>query len=737
MSQTKAQLIDNLVSPITGALGSAAAPTFSFTADPNTGLYSPGADQVAISTGGTGRLFIDSSGRLLVGTSTARSNFFGTTLSSLTQTEGTGGSTARGALSVINNDVSNNPPYVLLGRSGAATLGSNAVVVSGSRLGTLTFHGADGTSFIEAATVAGEVDGTPGTNDMPGRLVFSTTADGAASPTERMRIDSQGRVGIGTASPGDTLDVYGIISTRNAGGSEGGQVNFYNPDNTAIGLTVDVQSADVARIFSTRNNLNLQIGQLGGTGGNIGLFTAGSERARIDSSGRLLVGTSSSSVACSAVFQGNSTNSGGSAIVHIQRGSSSVGLAADTVIGRLMYGDNAGNPYAYIDCTSDAAAGTSDYPGRLVFSTTADGAASPTERIRITSAGLVGIGTTSPQKKLVASNGGAEGIEFSPGDAANKNVVLNYNRSTSAYITAQHLADIHIWGGYGGTGGNEAMRIDGSGRLLVGTSTASSLNSSSLEIYQSGIDNTDLGKNALLLRKNEFTAGNQTSTLFRIQSGTSTQSQLAAGLFTDSGGASGSFFDQVSGSIGLTFRTGGTERMRITSSGNVFIGTTTAGGGGWTTANAGAQIVQYSATSDTRSLYEWKSDNAGSNTTAVYIESTGKIYARTTTVQAISSERRLKENIVPLDIDDAWETIKSVPFYSYNFIGADPSNVLYGPMADEVPDAMRVATSQSDDVGVIHTYDNGMLQARLYVALQTALNKIETLEAKVAALESA
>ena len=82
MSQTKAQLIDNLVSPITGALGSASAPTFSFTADPNTGVYSPGADQLAVTTGGTGRLFIDSSGRLLAGTSTARSNFFGTTLSS-------------------------------------------------------------------------------------------------------------------------------------------------------------------------------------------------------------------------------------------------------------------------------------------------------------------------------------------------------------------------------------------------------------------------------------------------------------------------------------------------------------------------------------------------------------------------------------------------------------------------------------------------------------------------------
>ena len=198
-----------LDSTLSVPLGSASAPTVFFTGDSNTGVYSPGADQVAISTGGTGRLFIDSSGRLLAGTSTARNNFFGTTLSAVTQTEGTGGGTGRGSLSVINNDVSNNPPYLLLGRSGAASLGSNAVVVSGSRLGTLTFQGADGTSFIEAATVAGEVDGTPGSTDMPGRLVFSTTADGAASPTERMRLDSTGRLGLGTASPSGKLTVAG------------------------------------------------------------------------------------------------------------------------------------------------------------------------------------------------------------------------------------------------------------------------------------------------------------------------------------------------------------------------------------------------------------------------------------------------------------------------------------------------------------------------------------------------
>jgi hypothetical protein len=48
------------------SLGTAAAPTFSWTGDPNTGIYSPGADQLAISSNGTQRLLIDSSGNVTI-----------------------------------------------------------------------------------------------------------------------------------------------------------------------------------------------------------------------------------------------------------------------------------------------------------------------------------------------------------------------------------------------------------------------------------------------------------------------------------------------------------------------------------------------------------------------------------------------------------------------------------------------------------------------------------------------
>jgi hypothetical protein len=53
---------------ISAAAGSAAAPSIAFTGDTNTGIYSPGADQLALSTAGNGRLFIDGTGFVGIGT---------------------------------------------------------------------------------------------------------------------------------------------------------------------------------------------------------------------------------------------------------------------------------------------------------------------------------------------------------------------------------------------------------------------------------------------------------------------------------------------------------------------------------------------------------------------------------------------------------------------------------------------------------------------------------------------
>jgi hypothetical protein len=61
--------INQIVGPVSIDLGTAAAPTINFTGSTGCGIYSPGADQLAISTGGTGRLFVNASGRVGVGTS--------------------------------------------------------------------------------------------------------------------------------------------------------------------------------------------------------------------------------------------------------------------------------------------------------------------------------------------------------------------------------------------------------------------------------------------------------------------------------------------------------------------------------------------------------------------------------------------------------------------------------------------------------------------------------------------
>jgi hypothetical protein len=98
-------------------------------------------------------------------------------------------------------------------KSRNGTTNSKTVVQANDGLGNIIWGGTDGTAVIPAVGISGEIDGTPGTNDMPGRLTFLTTGDGSSSLAERMRITQNGRVGIGTASPGYLLDVNGIVNT--------------------------------------------------------------------------------------------------------------------------------------------------------------------------------------------------------------------------------------------------------------------------------------------------------------------------------------------------------------------------------------------------------------------------------------------------------------------------------------------------------------------------------------------
>lgn len=100
--------------------------------------------------------------------------------------------------------------FLYVKKSRNATRGAHTIVQNGDIIGGLTGGASDGVTFQAAAQVLFKVDGTPGANDMPGSIVFATTADGAASPTNRWIIDSNGNFKpgadnsyqIGTASAG-------------------------------------------------------------------------------------------------------------------------------------------------------------------------------------------------------------------------------------------------------------------------------------------------------------------------------------------------------------------------------------------------------------------------------------------------------------------------------------------------------------------------------------------------------
>jgi hypothetical protein len=408
------------------ALGSAATPSLKFTGDTNTGIYSPGADQVAISTNGTGRLFVDASGNVGVGVSdmisydagsddfvVGRSGNAGITIKAGTSSfsrlqfaDGTGASTYRGFVTYSHADddmrfgTGGNERLRLtsdgklgLGTSSPATLfhikaGSNVT----TDLPITIQNNADSLRFgIGAYGLSNKVGASQDTDfyyNVGRDHLFQT--DG----TTRVVIKEGGAVGIGTTSPAALLDVKVASDAKLLvqDGNTTGNVKF-NATNNAVSA-----------------NVNLEI-----SASNTQFFNGGSERARIDSSGRLLVGTSTSRASYGGNLQIEATTS--AATIAVTRNSANtspaylfLGKSRSTSVGGntiVASGDQLGDisftgsdgslPViaASIRAEVDGTPGANDMPGRLVFSTTSDSASSPTERLRIDSTGLVLIGATS------------------------------------------------------------------------------------------------------------------------------------------------------------------------------------------------------------------------------------------------------------------------------------------------------------------------------------------------------
>jgi hypothetical protein len=203
------------------------------------------------------KMRLDTSGRLLVGTSTSLHH------NAQLQTAGTG------YYGYNHFQFSNDAfaPTISVKKSRSASVGGNTIVQDDDRLGTFSFFGADGSTYIQGAGIDAFVDGTPGANDMPGRLVFSTTADGASSPTERMRISSVGNLMVGTTtgsvtdgglfyfSPAATAEPRLLLGHATGTGSGAPYVNFlFN----AASIGSITQSGTTAVAYNTTSDYRLK-----------------------------------------------------------------------------------------------------------------------------------------------------------------------------------------------------------------------------------------------------------------------------------------------------------------------------------------------------------------------------------------------------------------------------------------------------------------------------------------------
>jgi hypothetical protein len=391
--------------------GSASTPSVIFDAsDPNTGLYSPGADQVAVATNGSGRLFVDANGnvgianssptnaRLLVGddlgaittaarmvqvghpsggmlilgkdntdysyltheASTQTSNWFyrggaGITLNSAGLV-GVGTSSPSYKLHVVTDAISGRQDPTNISRtSGNLIRFTNPQFSTDASMGLLLRVFPDADSRQGAGIIA-----NGGTNNGSTTLDLFYT-DTAGTSKSGLRISDTGAVGIGVTSPGATLDVNGNIRISSAVGLE-----IASSSNSTItyksggSSTAYYTYLDASRNYIWQDNAT--------------------ERMRIDGSGRVGIGTSdpgSYSASANKVVIAGSGDSG----VTIRSGSS-----------------NSGSIYF-----ADGTTGTSLFQGIIYYNHASDSlnfhtnyAGNSNARMVIDSSGRVGIGTTSP-----------------------------------------------------------------------------------------------------------------------------------------------------------------------------------------------------------------------------------------------------------------------------------------------------------------------------------------------------